>query len=346
MPKLMIMAGGTGGHIFPGLAVAEALQAKGWDIIWLGTADRMEADIIPQHGIPFYTIDIQGIRRNGLLKKITLPIVLCRAVWQARTILKQTQPDVVLGMGGYASGPGGLAAKALGLPLFIHEQNAVLGLTNRWLAKIANHVFTGFAINIGEAVGNPVRAAFNRVPALQLNADQTLHILVVGGSLGAQVFNETLPTIFANYSNIVITHQCGRGNVETVNAAYATHGLQTQDSVVEFIEDMPTEFAQSHLLICRAGALTVAEVAAAGRAAIFVPLPSAVDDHQTHNALYLAKRDAGLVIAQSTLTAVLPNVLDTLLSQPQQLIEIAQQAKACARLEATQHIVTALEQAA
>ena len=369
MPKLMIMAGGTGGHIFPGIAVAEVLP-KDWDVVWLGTADRMEADIVPKHNIPFFTIQIKGIRGNGFARLLALPFTLAKAIYQAYKVIRQEQPDAVLGMGGYASGPGGIAAKLAGLPLYLHEQNAVLGMTNRWLCKIANQLFTGFPLpNQGTLVGNPVRQVFGQIaePVKHAVSDK-LSILVVGGSLGARVLNETLPEIVSELSGFSIVHQCGKDNAQTVRANYvkALGSSQTQlsgirsstaesantqsagictasnteISTTDFIDDMASAFAQADVIICRAGALTVAEVAMAGRAAIFVPLPSAVDDHQTRNAEYLSQHAAAYLVPQKQIKQQLIEILTTLKAMPNKTYEKGILAKSFARSDAAEKIVT------
>ncbi|MCP3427972.1 undecaprenyldiphospho-muramoylpentapeptide beta-N-acetylglucosaminyltransferase [Opacimonas viscosa] len=349
MPKLMIMAGGTGGHIFPGIAVAEALP-KNWEVIWLGTADRMEADIIPKHNIPFFTIEIKGIRGNGLLRMLALPLTLAKAVYQAYRIILHEQPDAVLGMGGYASGPGGIATKLAGLPLYLHEQNAVLGMTNRWLSKIANHLFTGFPLsNTGTLVGNPVRQAFGQIPEpIQRTISDKLSILVVGGSLGAKVLNETLPEIFSEIGGFVVVHQCGKGNTQKVTANYASALKSTNNAsaseneivLTDFIDDMASAFAQADIIICRAGALTVAEVAMAGRTAIFVPLPSAVNDHQTRNAEYLSLNDAAYLVPQAQIKPQIREILTTLKAAPNKSFDKSILVKSYARFAAAEKIVT------
>jgi UDP-N-acetylglucosamine--N-acetylmuramyl-(pentapeptide) pyrophosphoryl-undecaprenol N-acetylglucosamine transferase len=357
MPKILIMAGGTGGHIFPGLAVAQSLRDDGWDIDWLGTADKMEATIVPKHDISLHTIAVKGIRGNGLIRKLSLPFMLLKAVFQAHRIMHQIQPDVVLGMGGYASGPGGIAARILGIPLVLHEQNAVAGMTNRYLAKIAKRVLTGFAntpFGISREkitwVGNPVRAEINAIPAITTTPTAPT-ILVVGGSLGARIFNTSLPQIFANLSTefqaMQIVHQVGRGNAKSVNEAYASSNISSivQLTVTEFIDDMASAFAQADIVICRAGALTVAEVACAGRVACFVPLPSAVDDHQTANAKTLSDQEGAILCPQSEL-ASLGETLSQLLASPAQRIKMAQVAQQLAKPNATKDVCTIIKEIA
>ena len=259
---LLVMAGGTGGHVFPGLAVADRLKAQGWTIHWLGTADRMEAELVPAHGYPISFIDIQGVRGNGIKRLLAAPYRVIKSVLQARQVLKTIQPDVVLGMGGFASGPGGVAAWLSGIPLLLHEQNAAAGLTNKLLARIARRVlmaFPGaFAPNARTAVvGNPVRPEVVALPDPQLrSSSDPLRLLVVGGSLGARVLNEQVPpAVAAAGVPIEVRHQCGKGNGEAVAASYA--GLGVEAEVSEFIKDMADAYAWADLVVCRAGALTV-----------------------------------------------------------------------------------------
>jgi UDP-N-acetylglucosamine--N-acetylmuramyl-(pentapeptide) pyrophosphoryl-undecaprenol N-acetylglucosamine transferase len=366
MPKLMIMAGGTGGHIFPGIAVAEALP-QSWEVVWLGTADRMEADIVPTHNIPFYTIKIKGIRGNGLARLLALPFTLVKAIYQAYQVILIEQPDAVLGMGGYASGPGGIAAKLAGLPLYLHEQNAVLGMTNRWLCKIANQLFTGFPLpNQGAFIGNPVRQAFSHIAEpIKHTGTAKLSILVVGGSLGARALNESLPEVLSDLSGFSVVHQCGKNNAQKVRADYAkAYGLSenqlsaTKSSrnessgmskvgnneimTTDFIDDMAGAFAQADIIICRSGALTVAEVAMAGRTAIFVPLPSAVDDHQTRNAEYLSEHEAAYLVPQTQIKQQLVQILTTLKANPNKTYEKGILAKSFAHSDAAEKIVTSI----
>jgi len=309
-PLALIMAGGTGGHIFPAQAVAKALNEAGWDIAWLGTADRMEARLVPQFGWSFYPIQVSGLRGKGLRNMLAAPVMLLRSVWQARKLIKQLRPALVLGFGGYASGPGGLAAWLAGVPLLIHEQNAVAGSTNKLLAKIAKKVLVAFPQAFaGSAkqclVGNPVRSEL--LSCRQNRPENSeLRILVIGGSLGAKALNEQLPRQFATLAAqgpIAIRHQTGEAMLTSVQAAYQP----LQDSgvtvaVSAFITDMAEAYRWADVVVCRAGALTVSEVAVAGLAAIFVPLPSAIDDHQTANAKSLTEYHAGWLLPQGQLT--------------------------------------------
>jgi UDP-N-acetylglucosamine--N-acetylmuramyl-(pentapeptide) pyrophosphoryl-undecaprenol N-acetylglucosamine transferase len=337
MSKIVIMAGGTGGHVFPGLAVAEILASKGWSIDWFGTAEKMEAQLVPKHGFNIHFIDIAGLRNKGWLRKLTMPVVLFKALLQARKKLKQLRPDVVLGMGGYASGPGGLAAYTLGIPLVVHEQNAVFGLTNRYLAKVADKVLCGFDVSLNKArskapsntifVGNPIRKGFAHIPAITSHQSENTNILIVGGSLGALALNEIVPSILLDLRKqhaISIWHQTGKDKLAPVELAY-----KDQDDVIttEFIEDVESAYAWADIVICRAGALTVSEVSSAGRVAVFVPLPIAVDDHQTQNAENLARQNAAVLIRQSELKQNLADTLGRLLNDKVGVQEMGAKAK-------------------
>ncbi|MGO1297063.1 MAG: undecaprenyldiphospho-muramoylpentapeptide beta-N-acetylglucosaminyltransferase [Vibrio sp.] len=305
--RLMVMAGGTGGHVFPGLAVAKQLQQQGWDIRWLGTADRMEADLVPKHGIDIDFIRVKGLRGQGLLKLLKAPFQIVNAILQARRHMKRWQPDVVLGMGGYVSGPGGIAAWLLGIPVVLHEQNAVAGLTNQWLAKIATKVFQAFAGAFKEVpvVGNPVRSDVSTLPTPQQRMKDRqgpIRILVMGGSQGARILNQTLPKVMEQLDGerYEIHHQAGKNQHEDVIAAYRTVGIHNAQ-VTEFIDDVAKEYAWADLLVCRSGALTVSEVSAAGVAAIFVPFMHK-DRQQALNADHLVECGAAVMIEQPNLT--------------------------------------------
>lgn len=342
---LLVMAGGTGGHVFPGLAVADLLAAQGWTIHWLGTAERMEAQLVPQHGYPLHTIDIAGVRGNGLKRKLLAPWHIIKAIWQARTIMKQVQPQVVLGMGGFAAGPGGVAAWLAGIPLVLHEQNAAAGMTNKLLSRLAQQIlmaFSGAFPHAGntQVVGNPVRADVLTLPSPKTRiatADQPLRVLVVGGSLGAQILNETVPEAVAMTSHIAVRHQTGKGNSQAVMAAYSARNIKAD--VSDFIEDMAGAYGQADLVVCRAGALTVSEVAAAGVGAIFVPLPHAVDDHQTKNARTLSEHGAAILIPQAELNvARLAEQLHYFSEHRAALLTMAEQARSLAITDATERV--------
>ena len=349
---LLIMAGGTGGHVFPGLAVAHQLQAEGWQIHWLGTADRMEAQLVPAHGYPISFIDIQGVRGNGLRRLCAAPWRILKSIWQARRVIKAVQPDLVLGMGGFAAGPGGIAAWLSGIPLLLHEQNAAAGMTNRLLSRLASRVLMGFpgafgSRIAGDVVGNPVRAevvALATQPLKLPDHQQPLQVLIIGGSLGARVLNEVVPQALASVDQVRIRHQTGKDNVEAVEMSYRDLGIGDVE-VSEFITDMAQAYQWADLIICRAGALTVAEVAAAAVPAIFVPLPHAVDDHQTRNAESLTREGAALLLPQRELTpARLAQQVGELNRHREQLVYMAQAARRVAILNATERVAAVCRQ--
>lgn len=311
---LLVMAGGTGGHVFPAIAVAEYLRAQGWRIVWLGTRVGMEAKLVPQHNFPLEQLDFAGVRGNGLRRWLSLPWVLSRAIAQSVAVYRRYQPDVVLGMGGFTALPGGLAARFFcHTPLVIHEQNAVAGMTNKILATIATRVLAAFPQafarqdNKYQVVGNPVREAIQNLssPALRYATRQgPLRVLVIGGSLGAQALNTILPAALAKMPIVQrpqVIHQAGEKHLDSLRDHYARAGVNAE--CIAFISDMASAYAAADVVICRAGALTVAEVAAAGVAAIFVPYPHAVDDHQTANARYLTEAGAAWLVPQATLNA-------------------------------------------
>ncbi len=351
--KLLVMAGGTGGHVFPGLAVAEYLRDKDWEILWLGTKERMESRLVPQHGFDIAYIKVAGVRRNGIMRKLASPFMVIRAILQARKVVKSFKPDVVLGMGGYASGPGGIAAWLSRIPLVLHEQNAAAGMTNKILAHFAAKICLGFkgafTGDRTKVVGNPIRreiAALDDLPLDDID-NRPVRILVVGGSLGAQVFNEKLPGAFARLSNIEVRHQTGRGNVDPVKQRYSQLGADNWANATEFIDDMADAYIWADIVVCRAGALTVAEVTAAHKVAIFVPLPSAVDDHQTKNAMSLVKEDAAFIIPQSKFTEdEIVKVLQELTNKPDRITAISKKVKELAVLDATEKVASICEQLA
>jgi UDP-N-acetylglucosamine--N-acetylmuramyl-(pentapeptide) pyrophosphoryl-undecaprenol N-acetylglucosamine transferase len=343
---IMIMAGGTGGHIFPAISVAEYLREKGWTIVWLGSPAGMEARIVPPHGYVMAWIRFSGLRGKGLLRATLLPFNLLIAFWQSARAIFAHRPDVVLGMGGYVAFPGGMMASLLNRPLVIHEQNAVAGLTNRVLAQLADKVLVAFKNTFKNKyielhVGNPVRADIGAIaaPAARYGArDQTgqrLQLLVLGGSQGASVLNATLPRALAlipEPQRPQVTHQSGAAHIDALRVAYAAAHVQAQ--TVPFLEDMAARYAQADLVICRAGASTMAEIAAAGVASLLVPLPSAVDDHQTHNARFLAECGAAVLVPQAEFTA--ENLAQRLQAYTRhQLLAMAQAARAAAKPDAT-----------
>jgi UDP-N-acetylglucosamine--N-acetylmuramyl-(pentapeptide) pyrophosphoryl-undecaprenol N-acetylglucosamine transferase len=347
---LMVMAGGTGGHIMPGLAVAGALRARGWNVVWMGNPLGMEARLVPQHGIPLAPVGFSGVRGKGALTLLKTPFALLRAARQARSALRSHRPQVVLGMGGYVALPGGLMARLSGIPLVVHEQNSVPGMTNRVLARIASKVLTAFPNALeGEVTGNPVRPEVLAVPAPEqrfAGRSGALRVLVVGGSLGAQALNSTVPQALAKLPadrRPVVMHQAGEKHLEQLKAAYAAAGVEADCRA--FIADMAAAYAEADLVICRSGAMTVAEVAAAGVAALFVPFPFAVDDHQTTNAKYLSDAQAGWLKPQSELNA---DWLAEWLAQRNrpELAATATRARALAHPLATERIADICEAAA
>lgn len=306
--RIVIMAGGTGGHIFPALAVAQFLQTQGWQVSWLGTKAGLESRVIPENGIEIDWLSVSGVRGKGLFSKVTAVFKLAKSCLEARKILKRRKPDVVLGMGGFVAAPGGLMARMLKIPLIIHEQNRVVGTTNRLLAKIATKVLQGFPNSFDKkfnaiCTGNPLRKSFvDAVKQVNSNTNETLRILIVGGSQGAKALNENVPNAIALLKNAVqVRHQTGVAMQADVAAQYENLKLDAQASA--FIDDMAEAYLWADLIICRAGAMTVSEVAAMGIPAIFIPLPNAIDDHQTANAKYLTEAGAAILIKQNELTA-------------------------------------------
>ncbi len=347
--RLMVMAGGTGGHVFPGLAVAHHLMDQGWQIRWLGTADRMEASLVPKHGIDIDFIEISGLRGKGLKAMLFAPIRIFNAWRQARAIMQRFQPDVVLGMGGYVSGPGGLAAWSLGIPVVLHEQNGIAGLTNKWLSKIAKTVMQAFpgAFPNAEVVGNPVRTDVLALPQPEqrlAGREGEIRVLVVGGSQGARVLNLTMPQVAEKLGDsVTIWHQSGKGGQQTVEQAYADAG-QPQHKVTEFIDDMAEAYAWADVVVCRSGALTVSEIAAAGLPAIFVPFQHK-DRQQYWNALPLEKAGAAKIFEQPQFTA--DAVARTLAGWDRKtLLEMAECARAAAIPDATERVAQAVSLAA
>ena len=349
--RIGVMAGGTGGHVFPALAVAETLRAQGMEVFWIGTERGMESRLVPEHGFELERVRIEGLRGKGLAQVLGTPLKLLVALWQALQILRRRSPSLVLGMGGFASGPGGLAARALGLPLVIHEQNRVPGMTNLWLARIATRVFEAFPGSFPPkrraiVTGNPVRRAIAELPAPRerfAGRNGPGRLLVVGGSLGAKALNETVPAALAlipENERPQVRHQAGQQTLEIARDAYAIAGVEAE--VTPFITDMADAYGWADLVVCRAGALTVSELAAAGVGSILVPYPHAVDDHQTGNARYLADAGAGRLVDQRDLTADgLAQQLRELLSDRTALLALAEAARAHANPDAAERIATA-----
>jgi UDP-N-acetylglucosamine--N-acetylmuramyl-(pentapeptide) pyrophosphoryl-undecaprenol N-acetylglucosamine transferase len=352
IPKTaLVMAGGTGGHIFPGLAVAEELRARGWTVHWLGTPGSMESRIVPPQGFAFEPIDFSGVRGKGLVTLALLPLRLLRAFWQALAVVRRVRPDVVVGLGGYVTFPGGMMAVLCGKPLVVHEQNSVAGLVNKVLAGVADRVFTAFpdALRRGAWVGNPLRTAFTRqAPPEERFAGRSgpLRLLVVGGSLGAKALNDIVPQALALIPadrRPVVTHQSGASQIDALRANYAAAGVEA--ALIPFIDDTATAFAEADLIVCRAGASTVTEIAAVGAAAVFVPFPHAVDDHQTANARFLADAGGGWLVQQRDLSA---GSLAQLLQNTERaaLLERALKAKTMQKIHATREVANACEELA
>jgi UDP-N-acetylglucosamine--N-acetylmuramyl-(pentapeptide) pyrophosphoryl-undecaprenol N-acetylglucosamine transferase len=347
----LVMAGGTGGHIFPGLAVAEALRDAGWRVHWLGAPDSMESQLVPPRGFAFEAVDFGGVRGKGLKTLVVLPFKLLRAFWQSLQVVRRVQPDVVLGLGGYITFPGGMMASLCGKPVVLHEQNSVAGLANKVLAQVADRVFTAFpgVFKTGQWVGNPLRRAFTeQAGPAQRFAGRTgpLRVLVVGGSLGAKALNDIVPQALALLpaaTRPVVTHQSGAKQIEALRANYAAAGVQAV--LTPFIEDTATAFAHADLVICRAGASTVTEIAAVGAAALFVPFPFAVDDHQTTNAQFLVAQGGGWLVPQAELTA--QALADRLAGMSREsLLACAEQAYEQKKTNATREVVMACEELA
>lgn len=347
----LVMAGGTGGHIFPGLAVAQALREAGWRVHWLGAPGGMEERLVPPQGFAFEAVEFGGVRGKKLSTMALAPLRLARAVAQSVRVLRRVRPNVLIGMGGYISVPAGLAGAATGVPLLLHEQNSVPGLANRVLARFARRVFTAFpdALPKGEWVGNPLRAVFSQQPAPEERLaarSGVLRLLVVGGSLGAQALNELVPQALALIEadkRPVVTHQSGEKQLDALRAAYEGAGVQGE--LVPFIDDMASALAQADLVICRAGASTISEIAAVGAAALFVPFPHAVDDHQSVNARFLSEQGAAWLMQQKDLT---PQKLADFIQEKERatLVECAMKAKTMQKTGATQTIVAACEEVA
>jgi UDP-N-acetylglucosamine--N-acetylmuramyl-(pentapeptide) pyrophosphoryl-undecaprenol N-acetylglucosamine transferase len=345
------MAGGTGGHIFPGLAVAEALRDAGWRVHWLGAPDSMESQLVPPRGFAFEAVAFGGVRGKGIQTLALLPWRLLRACWQSWQVVRRVQPDVVLGLGGYITFPGGMVASLCGKPVVLHEQNSVAGLANKVLAQLAERVFTAFpgVFKTGQWVGNPLRRAFTEqaAPAERM-AGRTgpLRVLVVGGSLGAKALNDIVPQALALLpvaTRPVVTHQSGAKQIEALRANYEAAGVHAE--LTPFIDDTATAFAQADLVICRAGASTVTELAAVGAAALFVPFPFAVDDHQTTNAQFLVAHGGGWLVPQAELTAqALADRLAGLTRAA--LLACAEKAHAQKKTNATREVVMACEELA
>jgi UDP-N-acetylglucosamine--N-acetylmuramyl-(pentapeptide) pyrophosphoryl-undecaprenol N-acetylglucosamine transferase len=348
----LIMAGGTGGHIFPGLAVAEALRGQGWHVHWLGAPEpSMESQLVPPRGFAYEAVAFGGVRGKGLKTLALLPFKLLRAFWQSLCVVRRVQPNVVVGLGGYITFPAGMMAVLCGKPLVLHEQNSVAGMANKVLSRVADRVFSAFphVLPKAEWVGNPMRDGFvNQPEPAQRFADRTgpLRVLVVGGSLGAQALNKVVPQALAKMPHDqrpIVTHQSGAKQIEALRAAYAEAGVQAE--LTPFIDDTAPAFAEADVVIARAGASTVTELAAVGTAAIYVPFPHAVDDHQTTNARFVVDAGGGWLIPQHELKA--QDLADRLQFMTRRtLLAYAEKAYALRQVQAVAHVVSACEQLA
>ncbi|GAB7526217.1 undecaprenyldiphospho-muramoylpentapeptide beta-N-acetylglucosaminyltransferase [Paraburkholderia sp. 2C] len=348
---LMVMAGGTGGHVFPGLAVAHRMQAWGWRVVWLGNPTGMEATLVPKHGVPIEFVRFGGLRGKGMKTKLMLPLNLLRACAESLAVLRRVKPDVVLGMGGYITFPAGVMTWLSGRSLVLHEQNSIAGLANKVLAKLAKRVLVAFpdALPNAEWTGNPIREELARVPAPEARyalRSGPLNVLVVGGSLGAAGLNEVVPKALAHLApneRPRIVHQAGAKHIDAARANYVEAGIEIGNAagddvhLVPFIDDMTSAYANADLVICRSGAMTVAEIAAVGVAAFFVPFPFAVDDHQTTNAAFLAQNGAAVVVQQRDLSA--EKLADWLRGQTREtLVDMAKRSRSLARPDATEQV--------
>ena len=345
---ILIMAGGTGGHVFPALAVADELRALGVPVSWLGTRQGLEARVVPEAGYPMSTIRVSALRGKGLLRKFLAPVMLILALWQTLIVFLRLRPAAVLGMGGFTAGPGGVTAWLLRRPLLIHEQNAIPGKTNRLLAPLARCVMEGFpgslpAVRHAVHTGNPVRAEIIALPSPEERfaaRGDSLRLLVVGGSLGAQVLNETVPQAIGElpeHERPQVHHQTGVAGMTSVQAGYCD--VVSNARVESFISDMAAAYAWADLVVCRSGALTVAELAAVGVASVLVPFPYAVDDHQTANANYLVKAGAAMLVPQAELTTVaLAEILAQFNDRRAVLLDMARAARALARPDAARQV--------
>ncbi len=336
---ILVMAGGTGGHIFPALAVADQLRDKGWKIVWLGSKLGMESQLVPQYGFEMEWVRFSGLRGKGLLPLVLLPLNLLIAFWQSARAIFRVRPDVVLGMGGYISFPGGIMAALLARPLVLHEQNSIAGLANKVLARVADRILVAFpnALKNSEWTGNPVRRDIAQLPVPEQrfrNRAGNLKVLVVGGSLGAQALNETVPRALAlipQSQRPEVTHQAGEKHLAMLESEYRKAGVSA--TTLAFIRDMASAYAITDLVICRAGALTVSELAAGGIASVLVPFPAAVDDHQTFNARYLADQSAAVLLPQAELTP--RKLADLLLGFTRdKLLDMANRARALGKPDA------------
>lgn len=347
---ILVMAGGTGGHVFPALAVAENLRQRGESVVWLGTRSGIEARVVPAADFAIEWLSVQGLRGKGLATLMLAPFRLLRACWQALVVLRRTKPKAVLGMGGFVSGPGGLVAWLLDIPLFLHEQNSIIGLTNKLLSRLATGNYFAFpdaaeAVPRSECIGNPVRANFAEIEdpngRLQARMELPLQLLVIGGSLGAAALNRILPTAIACLDRDQrprVRHQCGEKHLQVCEQNYTAAGVDAE--VVSFIEDMPEAYAWADLVVCRAGALTVAELGAVGVASLLIPFPYAVDNHQYHNARFLESGKAAQIFLEAELSAEsLALKLKFFQQNRPLLVEMGVNARSCFQADATERLV-------
>jgi UDP-N-acetylglucosamine--N-acetylmuramyl-(pentapeptide) pyrophosphoryl-undecaprenol N-acetylglucosamine transferase len=348
MKTALVMAGGTGGHIFPGLAIAEALRARGWEVHWLGAPDSMESRLVPPRGFPLETVAFGGVRGKGLKTLVLLPLKLLRAFWQSVQVVRRVKPSVVVGLGGYITFPGGMMSVLLGKPLVLHEQNSIPGMANKVLAGVADRVYSAFpeVMKKAEWVGNPLREAFLRQPAPEerfAGRSGPLKVLVVGGSLGAKALNDIVPQALSRIPPAQrphVLHQSGATQIEQLRANYAKAGVEAE--LTPFIDETAGAYAEADLVICRAGASTVTEIAAVGAPALFVPFPFAVDDHQTTNAKFLVDAGGGWLVPQAELTP--DKLATTLLTLTRsELLKRAVAARKLAKTQATEQMVAACE---
>lgn len=349
-PTYLVMAGGTGGHVYPALATARLLEADGAKLVWMGSQGGMEQGVVTREGIEFRGLSISGLRGKGLKHLALAPFRLLLAVYQAIQVLREVQPDCVLGMGGFASGPGGIAARLLGKPLVIHEQNAIAGMTNRYLAKVANRVLQAFpgAFEANDKVavtGNPIRAEIAKLyyaADKSVSSQRRVRVLVMGGSLGAQTLNECLPQALAAIDSELrpeLMHQTGKNKFASTQTHYQQAGVEVD--LREYIEDMSAAYEWADFVICRAGALTVSELCAVGLGAILVPYPYAVDDHQTANAQQMEQAGAAWIVQQSELNPeTLADILLPLLRKPKRIEKLAQAARKLAQPDAAEKVAS------
>lgn len=350
---LLVMAGGTGGHVFPGLAVADLLRSRGWNVVWMGNPDGMEAKLVPSRGYEMAWVRFGALRGKGVLRKLSLPFNLLSGCWQALKEIRRVKPDVVLGMGGYITVPGGLMAALTGRPLVVHEQNSIAGLANRMLAKIAKRVVCGFPSALPKSLwaGNPVRREIADLSspaermAARLESPEPLRLLVLGGSLGAAALNEMVPkgvALLPENERPLIVHQAGAKHLAQLEKNYEEASVRA--NCVAFVEDMAGAYEWADLVICRSGALTVAELAAAGVASVLVPFPFAVDDHQTYNAKFLASAGGAVLLPQNEMT---PESVSLIRNYSRgQLLQMAEKARALAKPDAAAEVARVCEEIA